>query len=275
MKTTGRNFRRWVTALLSFGFTLLVVLFGVYLYIYLQLPDVNALNNVQMSVPLRVYTADRKLIAEFGEERRSPVSINDVPKPLIWAILSTEDQRYYDHPGVDFIGLARATVAVVSSGRKSQGASTITMQVARNFFLSSQKTYSRKINEILLAIKIEANFSKEKILELYLNKIYLGHRAYGVASAAEIYFGKSLNKLTLAELATIAGLPQAPSRDNPISNPESAKERRNHVLQRMLENGHIDKKAFETAVKAPLTASVHESGAAELQAPYAAEMVRA
>jgi len=274
MKTTGRRFRRWVTAILSFGFTLLVALFGLYLYIYLQLPDVNTLNNVQMSVPLRIYTSDGKLIAEFGEERRSPVSINDVPKPLIWALLSTEDSRYYDHQGVDFIGLARALGAVISSGHKSQGASTITMQVARNFFLSSQKTYSRKINEILLAIKIEANFSKEKILELYLNKIYLGHRAYGVASAAEIYFGKSLNKLTLAEMAMVAGLPQAPSRDNPIINPEAAIERRNHVLHRMLENGHIDKKAYQAAIKAPNTASVHDNYA-ELQAPYVGEMVRA
>lgn len=274
MKTTGRLFRRWVTAILSFGFTLLVALFALYLYIYLQLPDVNTLNNVQMSVPLRIYTADGKLIAEFGEERRSPVSIQDVPKPLILALLSTEDQRYYDHPGVDFIGLARATLAVVSSGRKSQGASTITMQVARNFFLSAQKTYSRKINEILLAIKIESNFSKEKILELYLNKVYLGHRAYGVASAAEMYFGKSLNKLTLAEMAMIAGLPQAPSRDNPISNPDAAIERRNHVLERMYENGHIDKKAYLTAIKAPNTASVHDNYA-ELKAPYVAEMVRA
>ena len=274
MKTTGRRFPRWVTAILSFGFTLLAALFGLYLYIYLQLPDVNTLNNVQMSVPLRIYTYDGKLIAEFGEERRSPVSINDVPKPLIWALLSTEDSRYYDHQGVDLIGLARAISAVISSGHKSQGASTITMQVARNFFLSSQKTYSRKINEILLAIKIEANFSKQKILELYLNKIYLGHRAYGVASAAEIYFGKSLSKLTLAEMAMVAGLPQAPSRDNPIINPEAAIERRNHVLHRMLENGHIDKKAYQIAIKAPNTASVHDNYA-ELQAPYVGEMVRA
>jgi penicillin-binding protein 1A len=241
---------------------------------YIHLPDVNTLKNAQMEVPLRIYSADGMLIGEFGEQRRVPVNIDDVPKELIWAVLSTEDQRYFDHPGVDLIGLIRASMAVISSGRKSQGASTITMQVARNFFLSSQKTYARKINEMLLAIKIETSFSKRKILELYLNKIYLGHRAYGVAAASEIYYGKPLNELTLAQLAMIAGLPQAPSRDNPINNPNAARERRNHVLLRMLENGHINKAAYQNAVKEPMTAQYHDQSVA-LTAPYIAEMVRA
>lgn len=250
------------------------MLICVYLYMYIHLPDVHTLKNAQMEVPLRVYSSDGKLIAEFGDERRTPVTIDEVPKDLIWAVLATEDQRYFEHPGVDLIGLIRASKAVISSGRKSQGASTITMQVARNFFLTSQKTYSRKLNEMLLAIKIETSFSKRKILELYLNKIYLGHRAYGVAAASELYFGKPLNELTLAQLAMIAGLPQAPSRDNPISNPNAARERRNHVLLRMLENGHINKAAYQTAVKEPMTAQYHDQTVA-LSAPYIAEMVRA
>jgi penicillin-binding protein 1A len=266
--------RRLFTALLSLGFTLLAMLICIYMYMYLHLPDVHTLNNAQMQVPLRVYSEDGKLIAEFGDERRSPVTIDKVPKDLIWAILATEDQRYFEHPGVDLIGLVRASIAVIASGRKSQGASTITMQVARNFFLTSQKTYSRKINEMLLAIKIETTFSKRKILELYLNKIYLGHRAYGVAAASELYFGKPLKELTLAQLAMIAGLPQAPSRDNPINNPEAARERRNHVLLRMLENGHIKKAAYKVAVAEPMTAHYHDQTIA-LSAPYIAEMVRA
>lgn len=266
--------RRLFTALLSLGFTLLAMLTCIYLYMYLRLPDVHTLKNAQMEVPLRIYTSDGKLIAEFGDERRSPITIDQVPKDLIWAILATEDQRYFEHPGVDLIGLVRASKAVISSGRKSQGASTITMQVARNFFLSSQKTYSRKLNEMLLAIKIETTFSKRKILELYLNKVYLGHRAYGVAAAAEVYYGKPLNSLTLAELAMIAGLPQAPSRDNPISNPRAARERRNHVLLRMYENGHIKKAAYEKSIKEPMTAKYHGQ-TLSLAAPYVAEMVRA
>jgi penicillin-binding protein 1A len=266
--------RRLFTALLSLGFTLLAMLICIYLYMYIRLPDVHTLKNAQMEVPLRIYSADGKLIAEFGDERRSPVTIDQVPKELIWAILATEDQRYFEHPGVDLIGLVRASIAVISSGRKSQGASTITMQVARNFFLTSQKTYSRKLNEMLLAIKIETTFSKRKILELYLNKVYLGHRAYGVAAASELYYGRPLNELSLAQLAMIAGLPQAPSRDNPISNPRAARERRNHVLLRMLENGHIKKAAYKTAVAEPMTARYHDQTIG-LSAPYIAEMVRA
>ncbi len=270
----GSKMRRLFTALLSLGFTLLAMLICVYLYMYIHLPDVHALKDAQFELPLRVYSSDGVLLAEFGDERRSPVTIDQVPKELIWAVLATEDQRYFEHPGVDLIGLIRASMAVISSGRKSQGASTITMQVARNFFLTSQKTYGRKLNEMLLAIKIETTFSKRKILELYLNKIYLGHRAYGVAAASELYFGKPLNQLTLAQMAMIAGLPQAPSRANPISNPKAARERRNHVLLRMLENGHINKAAYTNAINEPMTAEYHDQSV-PMSAPYIAEMVRA
>ena len=166
---------------------------------------------MQLQVPLRIYSDDKKLIAEYGEKRRIPVSYDAIPQPLINALLSTEDQRFFEHPGVDVYGLARAAVKLVKTGRKSQGGSTITMQVARNFFLSRKKTFLRKFNEILLAIKIDNELPKEKILELYLNKIYLGNRAYGVAAAAKVYYGKKVDELTLAQMAMIAGLPQAPS----------------------------------------------------------------
>jgi penicillin-binding protein 1A len=252
-----------------------VIIFGaLYAYMQICLPDVSVLNDVTLQVPLRVYSADGKLIAEYGSKRRAPVSINQVPKQLIQAIIATEDARFYSHPGVDLIGIVRAAIAVISSGHKVQGASTITMQVARNFYLSPKKTYSRKIKEILLAIKIDKELSKDKILELYLNKVYFGSRAYGVSAAAHVYYGKSLNELTLPELAMIAGLPQAPSRNNPLNDPEAALMRRNHVLKRMLDVGYIDKKTYEAAIKAPITTHYHQDRV-QLDAPYVAEMVRA
>jgi penicillin-binding protein 1A len=205
-----------------------------------QLPDVEALRDVRLQVPLRVYTHEGKLIAEFGEKRRIPVTIEQVPPTLIQAFLAAEDDRFYAHPGVDYQGLLRAGFELLRTGEKRQGGSTITMQVARNFFLSREKTYLRKLNEILLALKIERRLSKAEILELYLNKIYLGQRAYGVGAAAQIFYGKQLEELTLAEMATIAGLPKAPSRDNPVTNPERARERRNYVLGRMHQLGLID-----------------------------------
>ncbi|MBU0744667.1 MAG: PBP1A family penicillin-binding protein, partial [Gammaproteobacteria bacterium] len=226
-----------------------------------------------MQIPLRVYSSDGKLIGEFGEKKRIPITLEQVPKSLIDAILDTEDQRFYEHRGVDFLGLVRAALAFVESGRKSQGASTITMQVARNFFLNRQKTFGRKLNEILLAFKIDSTFNKKEILELYLNKIYFGSRAYGVASAAQVYYGKSLNELSLSEMAMLAGLPQAPSRDNPIANPVAARERRNHVLIRMLENDHISSTAYKAAIAAPVVTNYHESQV-EVPAPYAAEIAR-
>lgn len=238
-----------------------------------RLPDVSVLNDAHMQVPLQVYSADNKLIAEYGAKRRAPVSLDQVPPQLIQAILATEDARFYSHPGVDFIGIARAAVAVISSGRKVEGASTITMQVARNFFLTRKKTYSRKIKEILLAIKIDRVLTKQKILELYLNKVYFGNRAYGVAAAAEVYYGKSLSQLTLPEMAMIAGLPQAPSRNNPLTNPTNALKRRNHVLKRMLEVGYINQAVYEKATQAPLTAHYHEEKI-HVHARYVAEMAR-
>ena len=259
-------------------FSLLIsslLLFGCIIFlVYLGLPDVSTIKNMQLEVPLRVFTKDGKLIAEYGENHRIPVSIDNVPKKLIQGILATEDQRYFEHPGVDLIGLIRATRELLITGRKSQGASTITMQVARNFFLSRQKTFGRKINEILLALKIDATLSKEKVLELYVNRIYLGQRAYGVAAAADVYFGKALKDLNLSEMALLAGLPQAPSRDNPIDNPHAALERRNHVLERMLNSGYITQGEYETATVAPLNARLHNRGNL-VEAPYVGEMVRA
>jgi len=259
--------------LISLIFSGLIVCGGAYFYTALRLQDVSQLKEMGEESPLHIYTKDGKFISEFGEKKRLPIALSQVPKKLVQAVLDTEDQRFYEHHGVDFVGLCRAGRAFLSSGRKAQGASTITMQVARYFFLNRQKTFGRKINEILLAFKIDDTFSKEEILELYLNTIYFGSRAYGVAAAAQVYYGKALNDLSLAQMATLAGLPQAPSRDNPITNPKAAKERRNHVLLRMLERGHIDLTEYNTAISAPVVTSYHELQA-EVAAPYVAEMVR-
>lgn len=274
MNIIRKTFKNGFLAIFSLLITGLLLFGGVIFFVYLGLPDVSTLKNMQLQVPLKVYTRDGKLIAEYGENHLIPVSLDQVPKQLVQGILATEDQRYFEHPGVDLIGLVRATRVVLMTGRKSQGASTITMQVARNFFLTRQKTYGRKLNEILLALKIDANLSKEKVLELYLNKIYLGQRAYGVAAAAEVYFGKNLQDLNLAEIAMLAGLPQAPSRDNPVDNPRAALERRNHVLERMLANDYITEKEYEKAIATPLHARLH-SRVNLIEAPYVGEMVRA
>ena len=272
-----KSFRRFINHFLWLLMSLMLVILVIggilYAYMELELPDVSVLNDVHMQVPLRIYSADGKLIAEYGAKRRAPVTIDQVPKQLIQAILATEDARFYSHPGVDFIGIVRAAIAVIATGHKVQGASTITMQVARNFFLNPKKTYERKIKEILLAIKIDKTFSKEKILELYLNKVYFGSRAYGVSAAAHVYYGKSLSQLTLPQMAMIAGLPQAPSRNNPLNNPTNAMVRRNHVLERMYQVGYINKKTYQEAIQAPNTARYHEERV-HLQAPYVAEMVR-
>lgn len=260
-------------SLASLLFLLFLFCMVVFLYFQSQLPDVETLNEMQLRVPLRVYTADKQLIAEYGEMRRIPVTLDQIPKPLISAVLATEDQRFYEHPGVDLLSLGRAVIELVRTGTKSRGGSTITMQVARNFYLSKKKTFWRKFNEILLAIKIDKTFSKQKILELYLNKIYLGNRAYGVAAAAQIYFGKSLSQLSLGELAMIAGLPKAPSAINPIANLQAAKKRRNHVLQRMFEEGYIDDATYNKALHEPLTAKYY-GHQVSVQAPYVGEMVR-
>lgn len=253
---------------------LVIVAVTLYLLITPELPSTEILRDVRFQVPLRVYSGDGKLIAEFGEKKRIPVRIDAVPALLIKAVLASEDDRFYEHPGVDYQGLLRAAYMLVRTGDRAQGGSTITMQVARNFFLSSERTYSRKLSEILLALKIEHELSKNEILELYLNKIYLGNRAYGVASAARVYYGVEIGELTLDQMAMIAGLPKAPSTFNPIVNPERAMTRRNYVLRRLHELGHIDDAMFEAASNVPNTAKLH-SVTEEIDAPHAAEMARA
>jgi penicillin-binding protein 1A len=266
-------FKRGLWSLLSLA--LMGFILSLFAFIYMEsfLPNVETLRHVQLQVPLRIFTADGKLIAEYGQKRRIPVTLDQVPKPLIKAVLATEDQRFFEHPGVDVMGLARAAVRIIQSGAKTQGGSTITMQVARNFFLSRKKTYLRKFNEILLALKIDHELSKDKILELYLNKIYFGNRAYGIATAARVYYGKPLAQLTLPQMAMLAGLPKAPSKINPLANPKAALKRRNHVLTRMLEVNYIDKATYDDALQTPLTASYH-GRQIEIHAPYIAEMIR-
>jgi penicillin-binding protein 1A len=238
-----------------------------------NLPSIDALTDYRPKVPLRIYTADHVLIGEFGEERRDIVHIQDVPDSLKKAVLAIEDARFYDHGGVDLTGIARAGFVALTNGHATQGASTITMQVARNFFLSSEKTYTRKIYEMLLAYKIESKLTKDQILEVYMNQIYLGQRAYGFASAARVYFGKDLKDLTLAESAMLAGLPKAPSAYNPVVNPKRAKIRQEYILQRMYELHYISQDQYEEASKQPLVVK----GAGKefsVHAEYVAEMVR-
>ena len=250
-----------------------VILMSTYLYLSPKLPSVDALRNVKLQVPLRIYSSDGKLMAEFGEKRRNPIKIEDSPKLYIDALLATEDDDFENHHGISIKGLLRATAQFVTTGRKQSGGSTITMQVAKNFYLSRDKKFSRKFTEILLALQIERELSKKEILELYINKIYLGQRAYGIQSAAQVYYGKTINELDLPQLAMIAGLPQAPSAANPITNPERAFERRNHVLTRMLELSKITREQYDAAIKAPITAKYHGT-APDVNAPYVSEMVR-
>lgn len=252
---------------------MIVLVIAAAAYLESTLPSVEMLKDMRLQVPLRVYSADGKLIAEFGEARRSPIQLNQVPKDLINAILATEDRRFYDHPGVDFRGLIRAAIHLMTNVSIKQGGSTITMQVARNYFLTRKKTFVRKLSEILLALKIEKEFTKDEILELYLNKIYFGKRAYGVAAAAEGYYGTTVENLTLDQIAMIAGLPQAPSSLNPLHDKEAAYKRRKHVLERMLSYDFINQAQFDKAVDAPLPTRYH-GRTIELEAPYVAEMVR-
>ena len=247
---------------------------GLYWYLAPKLPSIESLKDVRLQEPLRVYSRDGRLIAEFGEKRRTPLEFDQIPELMIKAVLAAEDDRFYQHPGVDWQGLTRAVVHLVRTGEKGPGGSTITMQVARNFFLGREKTYVRKLNEILLALKIEEELSKDDILELYLNKIFLGHRAYGVEAAALVYYGQRLDELSIAQYAMIAGLPKAPSRFNPIVNPDRAKARRDYVLGRMRELGSINEDEYQVAVATPVTARLHGLSV-EVEAPYVAEMVRA
>lgn len=266
----------WQLAFMAlFGFLTIGILIVtvISLFVLPTLPSIDELNENRLKVPLRVYTTDGQLLAEFGEEKRIPVKIDEVPEPLVHAILAAEDHAFLYHRGVDFLGIARAVLANLRSGSHSQGGSTITMQVARNYFLSPEKTYTRKVREVLLAFKLERELTKKEILELYVNKIFLGHRAYGFAAAAQIYYGKSLADLTIAEYAMLAGLPKAPSRDNPLTNPDNATERRDYVLRQMHKLDYINDAALEQALASPLTASKH-AVRYEVEASYVAEMVR-
>ncbi|WP_420912335.1 penicillin-binding protein 1A, partial [Pseudomonas endophytica] len=253
---------------------LLLVLSGAFLYLSPGLPSVESLRSIQLQIPLRVYTSDGKLIAEFGEMRRSPIKFADIPPNFINALLSAEDDNFANHYGVDPSSLMRAASQLIKSGHIQSGGSTITMQVAKNYFLTSERSFSRKTNEILLALEIERELTKDEILELYVNKIYLGNRAYGIESAAQVYYGKSIRDLSLAQMAMIAGLPKAPSRFNPLANPVRSKERRDWILGRMYKLGKIDQASYEAAIAEPVNASYHVP-TPEVNAPYIAEMARA
>ena len=251
-----------------------VAVVAVYIYIAPELPSLEEIKTIRVQTPLRVYTTEGNLMAVFGDKRRIPIDIEEVPRQIIDAFIAAEDDRFYEHLGVDYEGLIRAAINLIETGQRTQGGSTITMQLARNFFLTNQRTYERKIKEIYLALIMERLLGKEEILNLYLNKIFMGKRAYGIAAAAETYYGKNINELTLAENAMIAGLPKAPSIYNPIANPQKALERRAYVLGRMLKLKMISSTEYETAMAAPITATEHDIKV-ELDAPYVAEMVRA
>ncbi|HRO57919.1 MAG TPA: penicillin-binding protein 1A [Burkholderiaceae bacterium] len=238
-----------------------------------RLPPLDAMIDYRPRIPLRVYTADGILIGEFGEERRTFVRIEDVPQNMKDAVLAAEDSRFFEHPGVDLVGVGRAALANLLAGGTEQGASTLTMQLAREFFLSPERTYTRKIIEILLAFRIEESLSKEQILELYLNQIFLGKRAYGFAAASQTYFGKPLAKISAAEAAMLAGLPKAPSRYNPLVNPNRATERQRWILRRMYEAGFLDEAEYKAALEEKLQFAQAETGY-ELEAPYVAELAR-
>jgi len=264
-----------VSWLFATGFMLLI---AAVLYIYAvmvpELPSIEHLEDTQYQVPLRIYDRNEILLAEFGEHRRIPVAFDRIPRHLIDAVVSVEDDQFWNHPGVDFYALMAAVYEVATTGRKTRGGSTITMQVARNFYLSPEQTYARKFNEILLALKIESELSKEKIIELYLNKIFLGHRAYGISAASQVYYDKKLGDLTLAQSAMIAGLPKAPSKYNPISNPERALIRRNYILGRMRILKYIEEDEFDQALNEPVTAELHRTRTIA-EAQYVSELVRA
>ena len=251
----------------------LLVSASAYIYLSPKLPSVDSLKDIKLQTPLRVYTSDGLLIGEFGEKRRTPIEFEQIPPLFISAILAAEDDGFYSHHGVDVQGLLRAASQLLLSGSIQTGGSTITMQVAKNYFLSQERTFSRKFNEILLSLQIERELEKGEILELYLNKIFLGNRAYGIEAAAQVYYGKPINQLDLAQLAMIAGLPKAPSAYNPIVNPSRAIVRRNWILGRMFDLEYIDEASFRTAINSPITASFHGSRL-DLKAPYIAEMAR-
>jgi penicillin-binding protein 1A len=257
------------------GAIALIAFANVCAYVYLKpaLPDVDTLRVVQLQVPLRVYTRDGKLIASIGEQRRIPVRFDQIPKRLIQAFLATEDDRFFRHHGVDWQGILRAALVNLKAGRISQGASTITMQVARDMFLTPKRDMKRKMSEVYISLLMETEFTKEEIFSLYVNKIFLGQRAYGVGAAAEVYFGKNLDQLTVAEMATLAGIPTAPSLVNPVASAEAAKVRRAHVLGRMLELNYISQADYDEARMSPMESRLH-GASVEVDAQYVAETVR-
>ncbi len=270
-----KRFVKILSALAAAGFLVSLAAAGyVYFVLVPQLPEVRQLEDTEYQVPMRVYDRNGLLLAEYGEHRRIPVKYEAIPKKIEQAFLAAEDDQFWNHYGVDPLALMAAVYELVTTGTKTRGGSTITMQVARNFFLSSEKTYTRKLNEILLALKIEKELDKKTILELYLNKIYLGNRAYGVVAAAQVYYGKTLDELTLAQAAMIAGLPKAPSRYNPIINPERALIRRDHIIRRMRQLGYITEEEYQQARAEPVTAELHGSKVSA-DARYVTEMVRA
>lgn len=249
-------------------------LLGAYQYLRPSLPDVSAIKDIRLQVPLRVFSRDGRLIAQFGEQRRIPLSFEAIPGQMINAVLAAEDDRFFQHGGVDYPGLARAVIRHLMSGNKAEGGSTITMQLARGVFLSPEKSYRRKMVEIFTTLRIEQELTKQEILALYLNKMFLGQRAYGIGAAAEVYFGKTVEQLSLPEIALIAGTFRLPSRDNPVANAELARQRRAYVLRRMREKEYITQQEYEVALNAPVESKLH-GPAVEVEAPYIAEMVRA
>jgi penicillin-binding protein 1A len=249
------------------------LLAGTYLYLSPKLPDVQTLRDVQLQTPMRVYTRDGELIGQFGEKKRTPLHFDDIPQSFIHALLAAEDDRFFSHRGIDVMGLMRAVSELVLTGEKGSGGSTLTMQVARNYFLTLERTFLRKFNEILLAIEIERALTKEEIFELYFNRVFLGHRAYGFEAAAQVYYGSSIRDLNLAQHAMLAGIPKAPSRNNPITGPEAGQQRRNWILGRMLTLGFINQREYQHATSEPVTAR-HHGAQLSFQAQYAAEMAR-
>ncbi len=269
-----RTALRWLLSAIILGLGAISLLVaGATQYLEPEIPDVAALRDVRLQVPLRIYSRDGKLLAQIGEQRRIPLQFQEYPQSVVSAFLAAEDDRFFEHNGVDYPGLVRAIAVNLSSGSKREGGGTITMQLARNMFLSPERSYRRKMLEIISAWRIEHAFSKQEILALYLNKIFLGQRAYGVGAAAEVYFGKTVGELNLPETALLAGLPRAPSRENPVANPDLAKQRRSYVLRRMYELGFIDAEQRTKADAEPVSSTLH-GVTVELDAPYVAEMAR-
>lgn len=274
MSRVLKAFEILFAGLLSAALLAVCVAVGMFLYFDAQLPAANHAAQLDFNEPLRVYTADGKLMRTYGIKARRPVTYEQIPQILVDAFVAAEDDRFFEHPGVDYQGIIRAAINLVLTGTKSEGGSTITMQLARNLYLTPKRTYVRKIKEIILALKLESKLTKQQILTLYLNKIYLGSGAYGVGAAAAIYYDKKIGELTLAQAAMLAGLPKAPTTYSPLNNPELARERRGYVLHRMLATGKIDRAAYERAMAKPVTTVTHDTDERFQAGDYVAEMVR-